>query len=389
MTLTHDDDSWESGGEISGSGTPIELPPKPTVEGGTATDGGGASAGGSMRKLSDVLTSAFNLMDARAEKREKPISTPWSDFNEQLPGGGFWPGCHILVSGTGAGKSTWALQLALHAARDGAAVVYAGLELEDEQVAIRLAGSVSGVGWSKLYTGQATAAECASARGTVTALSNLPFYIEAGAPMGWPASRIRDIAKQTREAHPNGPILIVVDFLQLIGAEENGHRQDLRERIGRAAYVARHAGKEYGVTVLLISSVARHGYPLVSGFAGMVDAGIRKDPNGARRISHPDVFVGLGKESGEIEFSADSVTVAISAADNGAGDRDVVFATAKLRAGRPSWCSLSFNGWAFRDDPTHGERILKAMPKAPGGSGRNPPGSEVSGTVKPRKDPPS
>jgi len=90
---------------------------------------------GSMRSLSTVLAAAFDRMDARAEEREKPLATPWPDFNAQLPGGGFWPGCHLLVSGTGVGKSMWALQFALHTAREGGAVIYAGLELDAFQVA--------------------------------------------------------------------------------------------------------------------------------------------------------------------------------------------------------------------------------------------------------------
>jgi len=321
---------------------------------------------GSMRSLSTVLAAAFDRMDARAEEREKPLATPWPDFNAQLPGGGFWPGCHLLVSGTGVGKSMWALQFALHTAREGGAVIYAGLELDAFQVAMRLAAEVDGkVGWSELYTGGG-AARNPETRARIrehgmAALSKLNIYLEMGDAMGWAASRMHDCVRAARNVHPTGPLLLVLDFLQLIGPEKDT-RQELRERIGRAAYIAREVGARYDATVLLVSSVARENYGRVSGLAAVDAAELRlTDAEGVvsdRFVLGAEQLIGLGKESGEIEYSADSLTVALSMPKEASAPRQVVFATVKQRAGQPAWSSLLFDGHRFRRDPSQGTAVI-------------------------------
>lgn len=334
----------------------------------------------SFSKLSSVLDEAFKRMDARANGDEKPLKTPWPSFNQQLPGGGFWPGCHVLVSGTGAGKSTWALQLALQSARGEkdehgkvvthpVSVAYVGLELEDAQLALRLAAYESHVHWSDLYTGEAKEEDRTKARGAREALAELPFYLVHGESMAWAASSLEDTAKRLREdtanrlgkGHEGHPILIVLDFLQLVGPEPDSGRQDLRERIGRAAYHAREVARKYHACVLLVSSVAREHYKRVNGLDALKEAGLsgkgfaegggqNPTPGRADRyMTTPDNIVGVGKESGEIEYAADSVTVAVAMERDGSGERQVVFATPKLRAGQPSWCVLAFDGRSFKN----------------------------------------
>jgi replicative DNA helicase len=335
-----------------------------------------------MRLLDDVLDDAFKRIRARADGSEKPISTPWPEFNEQLAGGGFWPGCHVLVSGTGAGKSAWALQLALHTARQGGSVVYAGLELDDQQVAARFAAEVNHdpeirggvIGWSELYTGSGRAKRLPMLDAVETKaraeLKGLKIYLERGDPMGWAASRMHDCARTIRETKGSkAPLLIVLDFLQLIGSEANAGRQDLRERIGRAAYIARDVARRYDAVVLLISSVSRENYARLSGKGlkegGLKDLGLTVSFDddrtvAERHIAGAEQLVGLGKESGEIEYAADSVTVALSLPREG-NERKVLFATAKQRAGQPGWCTLVFDGFRFSADPGRGKAVLEML----------------------------
>lgn len=349
------------------------------------------TASPSARSLGDVLGEAFEMMDARAEGKESPITTPWDDLNYELPGGGYWPGCHILVSGTGAGKTAWALQLGLHAARKhNAAIVYVGLELDEKQIALRFAGEIAQVGWSKLYTGQASLDERRRARDAGAQLSGLPIYIEAGDPMGWCAARLHQVATDKRKQHPGVPLLIVVDFLQLIGSEPDV-RQDLRERIGRAAYIARDVAKRNDATVLLISSVARDNYAKVNGLDAIKAAGVAASMTGEivteRFMRSPDAIVGLGKESGEIEYAADTVTAALGLPKEN-GKRVVVFGMAKVRAGTSSWCSLVFDGFRFANDPSHGRDVLSALQDA--GKNKDKPngknGQASNGTSQHQRD---
>lgn len=349
-------DVWDVGGIVN---TTVEPLPADVLAKGTAE----LEENAPPPSLGSILGAALDRMDARAEKRERPLATPWPSFNDTLPGRGFWPGLHVLVAGTGVGKSTWALQLALHAAENGAAVAYAGLELDDAQIALRLVGERASVRWSNLYTGEASDEQRRRAREAAGELEELAFHVEHGAPGGWSASDLQALAERMRATYPAPrPLLLVVDFLQILGPELEAGRQDLRERIGRAAYVSRHVAREHDATVLLVSSLARDKYDAGQLVTEARLGGEAVESEVDRYIRNPDAIVGVGKESGEIEYAADSVTVALRCdvePSNAHLGRRVLFAVPKLRAGRPSWAELRFNGHRFADAPDAGRELVE------------------------------
>jgi len=325
-----------------------------------------------LRRLGDVLDDAIRRAEARRTKEERPVSVPWPDLGEQL-GGGLWPGLHVLVGGTGTGKSTMALQLALEAARQGTPVGYVGLELGELDVALRLLGEAAGVSWSRLYTGRATADEVSKAGARKDDLAGLPFYLELGRPNGWPAGELEVFAERMRREHPEAkpgalPMLIVLDFLQIVGDEtrEDGRTMglELRERIGRAAYFARDVSRRLNVAVLAVSSTARDKYGALGGDA-LDEIGLWLDKAGHPRVSRPDALVGTGKESGELEYSADSVTVAVRGpklVTAEGTERCVVLVTAKGRATGAGWCALRFvRGQRFAEWPNSAREVIQGI----------------------------
>lgn len=351
-----------------------------------------------LRPLGDLFSDALLRAAARFEGKERPVPLPWPDMADQF-GGGLWPGVHVLVSGTGAGKTAWSLQVALHAAKTGVPVAYVGLELEDMQIALRILAEETKQRWSNLYLGKASPDDMTAALEASKRLGTLPFYVEMGRPSGWPVSELGVLVEKMRAKHPrtegdHAPMLLVLDFLQIVGDETRDEGRpmglDLRERIGRAAYFARHVARTHDVAVLLVSSAARDKYGILAGIAGeagikaepqrrkvtpdkplgggMVEAGreeleLDKDkrPIVRRTVAAPDMFVGLGKESGEIEYSADSVTAAIKTDFVGHNGSAVVFLTAKGRATGPSWTELRFNGYRFDEAPDRGLGLFSHM----------------------------
>lgn len=302
-------------------------------------------------RFGELTDGALTRLLARARKEEKPIPVPWERLRENL-GGGLWPGMHVLVSGTGAGKTQFALQLALHAAEHGTPVAYVALELDKLQVVTRLLALRStSLVWSKLYRGEASEENVFEAAQLAEGMADLPLYIEEGSPGRWPASNLEKLAKAMRTAHPEEtpgavPMLIVLDFLQLVGPNESNQRADLRERIGSAAYYARDIASKMNAAVLLVSSTARSNYGLAAGGGDKPTHELHDDG----RASGTDGLVGLGKESGEIEYAADSLFVAIRRGevecDKGGA---IAFVTAKIRAGVPHWTAFAFNGVRYKE----------------------------------------
>jgi len=312
---------------------------------------GAASAPANPLSLAARRESVLAHLRRRRDGVDRAIETPWPDLNNQL-GGGWWPGVHVLIAGTGAGKSQLVIEAGTDAAaEDRAAVGYVALELDDVGMLSRIASRLAALDnkslpWSDISRGDIDPDGDDMVRAWQR-LDRLPFHLDTGSGHGWSVDNLKTMADGLRAAYPGRPLLLVVDFLQLVG----GDGRDMRERIGRAAYSARQIARDYQAAIVLISSTARQNYNLF-GDGGFTTAGIQLD-GGRRAILSPDVLVGLGKETGEIEYAADSVTVMGRIprdripADPG-GFSPVLLATAKLRAGPPSWCVLDSNGQTFR-----------------------------------------
>jgi replicative DNA helicase len=317
-------------------------------------------------RVGHFVDAALARMEARAAGRERPIASPWAPLNDALAGG-FWPGLHVLVGNTGSGKSQLALQLAVEAARNDVPVLYVGLELGRVDLVARLLGILTRRRWSRLYLGAGGPGELAELRArhgeAFAELGRMPFHLDVCPPMGWSYTELTRKAQGMRARYPerldayghaipgSRPLLIVLDFLQLVGSPPDT-REDLRERIGHAAYAARAVARDLDAAVILVSSTARDNYAKVDG-----DKDGAKGP--ALGEGSPARFVGLGKESGEVEYAADSVLVLCrDLAQEPRKDGDEAWSTvwlalAKARArgegpeAQRGWVELRFNGGRF------------------------------------------
>ena len=329
-----------------------------------------------LRTLDDLIGPAIDRAERRAQSIERPVPLPWRMLAEHF-GGGLWPGVHYLVSGTGIGKTALALQWWLGAARAGVPSLYIGLELEALQIALRVVGEAAKVPWSALYTGQAGPALIERVRTAAPGLQGLPLHVELARPQGWPSSELPQFVEAMRALYPepdgpgSRPLFVVLDFLQIIGDEQdaNGRSVDLRERIGRASYRCRDVAARLGASVVVVSSTARDKYGQLAHVAESADLRWDTDGNGRpirRRVLKPDVLVGLGKESGEIEYSADSVSVLarVPNSDDAEGGCDILFVTAKGRATGATWSPLHFTGHGYREAEDGGSFVVARLKEA-------------------------
>ena len=313
--------------------------------------------------IGGALDRAFDLMERRADGRDKPVPLPWPKV-ETVLGGGLWRGLHILVGNTGSGKSQWALQAALHAAKAGVPALYIGLELDDESLATRVAGLHTRRKWSRLMLGE-DGDEVGRVREECAELAELPLYLETAGPNGWSYDRLAPRARALLERHPgpvectpdnpSRPALVVLDFLQIM----SGDGDDLRQMIKRAVYAGRAVAQQHNVAVLMVSSTSRENYGLLDNVPPTRTA-TGQAPKWWKPLGtgHPGRLIGLGKESGEVEYAADSVLVLGNERDRaliGGQWSTKWLAVAKLRAQPDSkeakalggWVEMRFNGGWF------------------------------------------
>jgi hypothetical protein len=296
---------------------------------------------GAVEALSQSL---LESIARRKDKVDRPIETPFRDYNIALEGG-FWPGLHTIVGGTGSWKTELLTSTCSRCIDDGIPTIYVSLELEATQVLCRIAAFRTGIPWSKIWLGRYSDQELAMITSELDVLTGKPFKVIEGNAGGWRSSDLGGIAESARKSFPTGPMFVGLDFLQLVGANE-GERPELREKIGAAAYRAKTLARQHGISVVLISSSARDKYGLLS--SAVEQAGLEMVPakhgGMVKTISHPEVLVGLGKESGEIEYACDSVTVIIKWPVLVEGTRLLLLAVPKKRYGRESWCTLMVCG---------------------------------------------
>jgi|GEM_PF-2142995 len=336
--------------------------------------------------LGDRLRESVSRAVRRANGIEKPVPLPWDQLKEHF-GGGLWPGVHVLCSGTGVGKTAAVLQVCKHAAENNVPTAYVGLEMDDMQFDLRVVGEEAHMRWSDLYTGQVNNDTLMKAATVAIDIvkKELPLHPFNRNPMEWPASKLQALAVALRQKYPepplsenkmtggpgSRPLLIVLDYLQIIGPEEGEDGKyktlDLRERIGRAAYAMREVATAHNIAILVVASVARDKYGL---WPMVMNAELQWEMDGTkvvgRRVGIPDILVGLGKESGEIEYGADSVSVLSRVPDtyvDGQGE-SVVFVTAKGRATGARWTPMHFTGFRYEPARDGGEAVLEALQRA-------------------------
>ena len=329
----------------------------------------------------------LRLMRGRGDGSSNPVPMPpgWSATIAELRGG-LWPGCYVLVGSTGTGKTQWAFEVAYHATTGPLAVpvLYIGLELDRGGMLARLAALAvrtrepsTRINWSDVYVGNDGALAHVERTGVLAEIGRAPLYLVRGEARGWPYTDLDRRVEALRHRHPVGPTLVILDFLQLVSSPPGG-REDIRERIGAAAYAARMAAVHYDATVLVLSATARGFYPLFAGSGKADDVGV--SPLGSGDTAR---FLGTGKEAGEVEYAADGVLALCREPwpDNGPAPRSWL-AVAKARTGRvgTGWIGYGFDGTSFTEDREAKPLPPKGRPgKANNGDAEPPASGSQSG----------
>jgi hypothetical protein len=333
--------------EAEGTGSTIPGEPtgnRPRIEPGPLQSG---------RRLVPALISVRDLVDVHRARlasitsgSEAPVPTGFPQLDEQLDGG-LWPGLTMLVGSTGSSKTQLAMQTALHAAQQGIPVAYVLFEMDAADGMHRLMGELADVQWSGLQRGHATVDELARVEARYGQLPSC-LCLEAAEPYRWPSERVFDVAAGLRALSPTGPALTIIDYTQLSGDIS----EDTRQRVMRVALDLQTAAKRHRIAALAVSSTGRPGYAILADIVARAGIGDEPTPSGRRRtVNKAHEVIGLGKECGELEYSADYVTVLGSGGESESAGRLIIAATVKRRTGPPSWCALRQDNGRLRSAP--------------------------------------
>ncbi|MHB9110760.1 MAG: replicative DNA helicase [Armatimonadota bacterium] len=216
-----------------------------------------ARAGGpvAMPDIYDIACDAIrNRKEADAQGFNVGFKTDLRKLNKLLTP--IMPGEMVVVAGRpGMGKSAFAMQMAVAAARDqGQRGVFFSLEMDADSLAMRLLAAHGSDAWkSNTHCYRANHADevYGALEDSLEALRGVPLRV-----VDTPALCANDLLHLGRRAkHDGGLDFIVVDYLQLMDANER--QRDIYERIRAVSRELKQVAKTLKVAVIAVSQLSR------------------------------------------------------------------------------------------------------------------------------------
>jgi len=248
-------------------------------------DVGAGPGGGSAALLASVvLTDAQSRRDQRLAtgKAVLGLATGIPRLDNLLCG--LNPGLHLLAGPPGVGKTTLALQMALHVARE-APVIYVSFENSSRNLLLKTLCSWAGMNPRDVARGFADLAPLQQAAADLRPLLERMDLRDGDGRMT--VARVRGLARRAMDAHKTERCLVVVDYLQLWAKTSLALRElsDARAKVDCLGGELIALSKQLGSPVLALSSQSRAG--------------------GAYGRGGGEAALDSLKESGDLEYAAD------------------------------------------------------------------------------------
>ncbi len=281
------------------------------------------------KKMDTLVENAFEELSKIASQGNSIVGVPsgFRDIDDLFHG--FRGGdLVILAARPGIGKTAFALNLAVNAAKAGTAVAFFSLEMSSNQLIQRIVGSEARVSLSKLRSGKVSEGDWGAIADSSAMLSGLEMYIDDTAALSIMEARAKVRRELRHVVGTEKKGLIIVDYLQLVQpsvARKDGSRAVEVGEISRGLKVL---AKEMDMPVIALSQLNR-----------------AVEMRGKKRPMLADL-----RESGSIEQDADIVMFIDRSMDEAeaedAGRPDLGTATmivAKHRNGPTRDITLAFN----------------------------------------------
>ena len=233
--------------------------------------------GGAMNILEAAERRIYGLRQGRNREGLEPISTVLLKVYEQISqaskSGTGIPGLEtglidldrmtmglnnsdliIIASRPGMGKTSIALNIALHTAKtSGKTVTVFSLEMSREQLALRLLSAESSIDGKKLQTGRVKQDEWRRLADAASSISLADLLISDD-----PTMTVSDMNAQCRRLSNLG--LVVIDYLQLMQSASGARGYQIENRVQAVSEISRAMkimAKELNVPVICLSQLSR------------------------------------------------------------------------------------------------------------------------------------
>lgn len=182
------------------------------------------------------------------------VETGFPSINELTSG---WQAgdMNIIAARPSIGKTTFAVNTAVHGALAGKHVVYFSMEMTRKQLEFRVLSMLSKVPLTRIVGGFVLEHEWTALSQAMSVMGELPFSIDD--TPGLTPTYIRSTIRRAKVA--GGCDLAVVDYVQLMAGEVNRRNTTKREVIADAALKLKNLAKDEATSLMVLSQLSRKG----------------------------------------------------------------------------------------------------------------------------------
>ncbi len=218
-------------------------------------------------------------------------------------------GVAILTGGPGAGKTSLAVGIAIDHATHRGPVIFVSLEMDADELGARAVGMLCEASWEDVLCGKVD-------RGLMADALSLPRISVLDGETA-KLENLLGMVETMRAEYPDQPILLVLDYLQIV----EGSEKEVRSRVAAAAQKVRRLTKQLRVTALVLSQPSRAaGKALSSGeLLGMDSMTAMAESAEIERSAY--ITLALGSAGEERDDGSKLVDLNVGKGRFGGGDR--------------------------------------------------------------------
>lgn len=227
-------------------------------------------------ETSQMLVDTYIHLERVSKGEIKPIRSHVGNLDQLISG--FYPGELTIVGGRpGTGKSAFALNIAMAAAKEKKHVCFCSIEMSEIQLGLRVFSMISGINGMMLRNGEIGTDEWKRLAESMAINGDLTkSYL-------YDVNTLEDLMIEIQRRADDGKLdMLIVDYLQLMRSKRKFSGE--RERVNHISAAMKQITKDYNIPVIALSQLRR--------------------PEG--KGDYPPGMTDL-KESGNIEQDADNI----------------------------------------------------------------------------------
>lgn len=233
------------------------------------------------RTAAELAVDRIDHYNAQAQG-DVPTGAPTgiAELDAALSGGLQEGRVYVLAARPSIGKTSLAMQIALHRAKAGEGVLVLSQEMPAEECIDRAVCNLGGVDYGRLQRAQLQDDDWRGTTEAVELLSKLPLWID-----DQPGVTIGDIRGKAMSLRRSGLKLLVIDYLQLCTGSHPGRGVTRNSELEEICRGLKSLAKQLRISVLLLSQLSRE----------------------VEKRATPEPNLGDLRDSGAIEQDADCV----------------------------------------------------------------------------------